>query len=154
MEITQLEIRTNLQIRKTPAEVFEAIVDPIKMCNYFISKSNGRLESGKTLLWKFPEFDFEFQVNVVRIENNKSIIYTWKDLDAEYETTVTISMMLREGNSTLVTITEGPRENNLAGLKWLQGNTEGWANFLACLKAYLEFGINLRKGGFDFLKAN
>ena len=154
MEITQLEIRTNLQIRKTPAEVFEAIVDPIKMCNYFISKSNGRLESGKTLIWKFPEFDFEFSVNVVHIENNKSIIYTWKDLDAEYETTVTISMMLREGNSTLVTITEGPRENNLAGLKWLQGNTEGWANFLACLKAYLEFGINLRKGGFDFLKAN
>ncbi len=60
MGITQLEIRTNLQIRKTPAEVFEAIVDPIKMCNYFISKSNGRLESGKTLIWKFPEFDFEF----------------------------------------------------------------------------------------------
>lgn len=92
-------------------------------------------------------------MNVVRIENNKSIIYTWKDLETEYETTVTISLMLREGNSTLVTITEGPRENNLAGLKWLQGNTEGWANFLACLKAYLEFGINLRKGGFDFLKA-
>lgn len=30
-------------------------------------------------------------------------------------------------------------------------NTEGWANFLACLKAYLEYGINLRKGAFDFL---
>lgn len=32
------------------------------------------------------------------------------------------------------------------------GNTDGWANFLACLKAYLEYGINLRKGAFDFLK--
>lgn len=29
-------------------------------------------------------------------------------------------------------------------------NTEGWANFLACLKAYLDYGINLRKGAFDF----
>ena len=38
------------------------------------------------------------------------------------------------------------------GLHWFGGNTEGWANFLACLKAYLEFGINLRKGGFDFMK--
>jgi dihydrofolate reductase len=26
-------------------------------------------------------------------------------------------------------------------------NTEGWANFLACLKAYLEYGINLRWSG-------
>ena len=39
-----------------------------------------------------------------------------------------------------------------AGIKWLKGNTEGWANFLACLKAYLEYGINLRKGAFDFMK--
>ena len=34
----------------------------------------------------------------------------------------------------------------------LMGQTEGWANFLACLKAYLEYGINLRKGAFDFMK--
>lgn len=25
------------------------------------------------------------------------------------------------------------------------GNTEGWANFLACSKAYLEFGIKYEK---------
>lgn len=37
-------------------------------------------------------------------------------------------------------------------IKWLGQNTEGWANFLACLKAYLEYGINLRKGAFDFQK--
>ncbi len=43
-------------------------------------------------------------------------------------------------------------EANEMGLQWFGGNTEGWANFLACLKAYLEFGINLRKGGFDFMK--
>jgi hypothetical protein len=46
-------------------------------------------------------------------------------------------------------VLEKSRENDVAGLKWLKGNTEGWANFLACLKAYLEYGINLRKGCFD-----
>ena len=51
---------------------------------------------------------------------------------------------------TVVTVTEKSMDNNEAGLKWLMGNTEGWANFLACLKAYLEYGINLRKGAFDF----
>ena len=34
------------------------------------------------------------------------------------------------------------------------GNTEGWANFLACMKAYLEYGIQLRKGAFDFMREN
>lgn len=57
-----------------------------------------------------------------------------------------------ESNSTLVTITEKSMANDEAGIKWLKGNTEGWANFLACLKAFLEYGINLRNGAFDFLK--
>ncbi len=65
---------------------------------------------------------------------------------------VEIILTDKKNNSTLVTVTEKEMENNEAGIKWLKGNTEGWANFLACLKAYLEFGINLRKGAFDFLK--
>ncbi len=52
---------------------------------------------------------------------------------------------------TVVTITEKSMANDDAGLKWLGGNSAGWANFLACLKAYLEYGINLRKGAFDFM---
>jgi hypothetical protein len=58
----------------------------------------------------------------------------------------------KDNNSTLVTVTEKSMENNEAGIKWLKGNSGGWANFLACLKAYLEYGINLRKGAFDFMK--
>jgi len=50
-----------------------------------------------------------------------------------------------------VTVSEKGRENDEPGIYWLKGNTEGWANFLACLKAYLEYGINLRQGAFDFL---
>jgi uncharacterized protein YndB with AHSA1/START domain len=57
----------------------------------------------------------------------------------------------KANNSTLVSITEKSRENDEAGIRWLVGNTEGWANFLACLKAWLEYGINLRKGAFDFM---
>ena len=53
---------------------------------------------------------------------------------------------------SIVTITEKYKNNNEAGINWLMRNTEGWANFLACLKAYIEYRINLRKGYFDFLK--
>jgi len=64
----KLEISCSLKIQKPAHEVFEAIVDPIKMSNYFIAKSTGRLEPGKTVTWQFPEFDLQFPVRVHEME--------------------------------------------------------------------------------------
>jgi uncharacterized protein YndB with AHSA1/START domain len=147
-----LEIKAALQISKNENEVFEAIVDPVKMSNYFISKGSGRLEDGKKIIWSFPEFDMEFPVRVGKLEKNKYVSFYW-EMDG-IELLVEITLTPKAGNTTLVSITEKGMKNDDAGIKWLMGNTEGWANFLACLKAYLEYGINLRKGAFDFLKAD
>jgi uncharacterized protein YndB with AHSA1/START domain len=146
----KLEIKAALQIRRSPHEVFEAIVDPVRMSNYFISQSTGRMEEGKPLEWKFPEFDIKVPVRVLKVEKDRYISYEW-DSDGE-KLLVEIKIEPFNNNSTVVTITEKSHENNEAGIQWLKGNTEGWANFLACLKAYLEYGINLRKGAFDFRK--
>jgi uncharacterized protein YndB with AHSA1/START domain len=150
MKTQILEIKTAIQISKPVNEVFEAIVDPAKMSNYFISKSSGRMEEGKKITWKFPEFEIEFPVRVGKIERDKYISFYW-DVD-DIELLVEMTLTQRAVNSTLIAVTEKSRKNDDAGIKWLQGNSEGWANFLACLKAYLEYGINLRKGAFDFLK--
>jgi uncharacterized protein YndB with AHSA1/START domain len=144
-----LEIKAALQISKPVNEVFEAIVDPVKMSNYFISKSSGRMEEGKLLTWQFPEFEMNFPVRIGKIERNKYISFYW-DIDA-IELLTEMTLTPKANNSTLVNITEKSRKNDEAGIKWLKGNTEGWANFLACLKAWLEYGINLRKGAFDFM---
>lgn len=152
MTADTLEIKAGLQILKPVEEVFEAIVDPAKMSNYFISKSSGRMEEGKTLNWWFPEFDESFPVRIGKIKKNKYISYYWSSPDQSKELLVEMNLETRENNSTLVVITEKSMENDEAGIKWLKGNTEGWANFLACLKAYLEYGINLRKGAFDFMR--
>lgn len=149
MEEMQLEINTAIQILKPAGEVYEAIVDPAKMSNYFISHGSGRLEDGREIMWKFPEFDGEFPVRVVKTEKDRYIAFYW-DNDG-FQLLVEITLESR-GNSTVVRVTEKSRKADEAGIKWLQGNSEGWANFLACMKAYLEYGINLRKGAFDFLK--
>ncbi len=146
---TKLEIKTSIQIRKPANEVFEAIVDPVKMSNYFIEKGSGRIEEGKEVIWKFPEFDLEFPVRGGRIKPGEYISFYW-ETDGK-ELIVEIILTPGTGPSTVVEITEKSRENNEEGIKWLKGNTAGWANFLACLKAYLEYGINLRKGAFDFM---
>jgi uncharacterized protein YndB with AHSA1/START domain len=146
----QLEIKTNIQIARPPREVFNAIVDPSKMSNYFISKASGAMEEGKNLTWWFPEFAEGFPVRIGKIEKDKYISYYW-DIEGK-EMLVEMNLAEKPNNNTLVTITEKGMDNDESGIKWLKGNTEGWANFLACLKAWLEYGINLRKGAFEFLK--
>lgn len=106
------------------------------------------MQQGATVIWQFPEFDMQFPVRIIKVENDRFISFAWGSEDGT-ETTVEISLEPRPNNETLVRIEEKSKEANEAGIKWYGRNTEGWANFLACLKAYLEYGINLRKGAFD-----
>ena len=148
MKNQTLEIKASIQIQKPVHEVFDAIVDPLKMSNYFISKSTGRIEEGKTLTWQFPEFEMEFPIRVDKVEQDKYISWHWGNVEDKVETKVEITLKAMK-DGVFVTVTEGPRNRDESGINWLAGNTAGWANFLACLKAYLEYGVNLRKGAFD-----
>jgi uncharacterized protein YndB with AHSA1/START domain len=148
-ENKKLEIKAALQIMKPIHEVFEAIVDPAKMSNYFIAQGSGRMEQGKDLTWHFPELDMDVPVKVGKVDKDKYISYYWDGEDGS-KLLVEMTLIVWKDNATVVTVTEKSMNNNEAGINWLKGNTEGWANFLACLKAYLEYGINLRKGAFDF----
>jgi uncharacterized protein YndB with AHSA1/START domain len=146
-----LEIKAALQIAKKPEEVFDAIVDPAKMSNYFISQSTGKMETGKQLVWRFPEFDMNVPVRVGEIVKPSYISYYWgSPADTQQELLVEMNLAPFGEGHTVVTITEKSMDNNEAGINWLKGNTEGWANFLACLKAWLEYGVHLRKDAFVF----
>jgi uncharacterized protein YndB with AHSA1/START domain len=141
--------KATIQIQKPIEEVFEGIVNPEKMTNYFISESSGRMETGKELIWKFPEFPVEVPLKEISIEINHSVSFVW-----DKETVVKIILEEQPDKSTVVKVTEDGKQYNENNLKWALGNTEGWANFLACMKAYLEYGIQLRKGAFDFMRQN
>mgnify|MGYP001823882683 CR=1 FL=1 len=143
----RLESNATIQIQKPIEDVFAGIVDPAKMTKYFISESSGRLETGKEVIWKFPEFADRFPVNEIKIEPNRSISFVW-----DPNTIVTITLEKSTDNSTIIEVNENGKEFNEDNLKWVLENTEGWANFLACMKAYLEYGIQLRKGAFDFMR--
>lgn len=144
-----LTIDCALQIGKPSIEVYEAIVDPTYMCNYFISESTGRMDSGKIIAWRFPEFEGSSHIEVIYANPNEGVAFEWEN-EGGIKTKVALSLESLSEDKTLVKIQESGMQNHEAGIKWLKQNTEGWANFLACLKAYLEFSINLRKGGFDF----
>lgn len=143
----KLKPKAALQIQKPINEVFEGIVNPEIMTKYFISESSGRLETGKEVVWKFPEFPEEFPVTQIEIEINRSISFVW-----DPETIVNITLENVDDKSTIVRASEGEKDLNEDNLKWAINNTAGWSNFLACMKAYLEYGVQLRKGSYDFMK--
>ena len=145
----KLIAKATIQIQKPIDEVFEGIVNPENMTKYFISESSGRLETGKELVWKFSESPDECPVKEVKVETNRSVSFVWDD-----ETVVNITLESQHDKSTVVKVTEVGKAYSEDNLKWVIGNTEGWANFLACMKAYLEYGIFLRKGAFDFMRKN
>jgi uncharacterized protein YndB with AHSA1/START domain len=147
----QLEIKTGIQIARSKNDIFEAIVQPEKMSGYFISSASGSMEEGKTIEWSFPEFPDSFPVKVVQVKPSEKVIFEWSGAEG-FKTTVGINLKMITDTQTLVKITEGKMEVNEQGIEWYGRNTEGWANFLVSLKAYMEHGINLRKGAFDYMK--
>ena len=143
----KLESNASIQIQKPIEEVFEGIINPSQMTKYFISESSGRLESGKEVIWKFPEYEDRFPIKDIKILNNSSISFVW-----DPDTVVRITLEQLPDDSTIVRVNENGKEFNEGNLKWALENSGGWANFLACMKAYLEYGIQLRKGAFEFMR--
>lgn len=143
-----LQAKASIQITKTLQEVFEAIVNPEHMSNYFISFGSDRIEEeGKEVTWGFPEFSETFPIRVGKVVKNEFLSFYWEVNNNEH--LVEIKFSPYKG-STIVSVTETGEENTEAGIKWLKENTEGWANFLACLKAWVEYGIKLRVKAFDY----
>lgn len=146
----KLTAKATIQIQKPINSVFEAIIDPTKMNQYFIESSTGKLETDKTVEWKFPEFDELYPVVGKIIRKDEYISFDWSG--GKQNMLVEIILEKQTDDSTVVKIVEHEMNDDEAGIKQVIGQTEGWANFLASLKAYLEYGINLRKGAFDFYK--
>ncbi len=143
-----LTITAAIHIQKPLAEVFHAIANKDEMSNYFISWASESIrKEGQTIQWRFPEMDLQFPVRVGRVDAPNSLEFFWDDENGN-ETRVKMELTDKGNGSTKVDITEGEKPADGEGITWYGRNTEGWANFLACLKAWVEYGINLRKNAF------
>ena len=148
-----LKFKVAARIAKPVAEVFEAVVNPSQLSRYFTTGgAKGRLETGATVYWDFHDFPGAFPVEVAKVEPNKEIVLRWAAADASappgHQTTVTMIFEALEDGRTLVSIAEEGWHQTESGLKASYGNCQGWMQMLCALKAYLEYGINLREGMF------
>jgi len=65
-----------------------------------------------------------------------------------YNTRVVMNFESLDPRSTLIKISESGWKETQEGLESSYGNCHGWTQMICCLKAYLEYAINLRKGYF------
>jgi uncharacterized protein YndB with AHSA1/START domain len=144
MDKKPLQVKTQIAIAKPAHEVFEAIVDPQKMSHYFISSGSDRMESGKTVRWVFDDAGASLDVKVQRAERDRSVSFLWSARGVEARVEMHVDP---EGSTTLVKVSESEWPADEKGIARCVEQTQGWTHFLCCMKAYLEYGINLRRSG-------
>lgn len=143
----ELKFQVQLKIRKPVAEVFDAVVDPKQLSGYFVKTASGPLREGTTVKWSFPELPEQFDVVVRQVIPNDRIVLEWDAAEGGYRTTVEMAFKRLDDGDTMVSIGESGWRATPAGQKASYDNAGGWMHMMACMKAYLEYGINLRAGG-------
>ena len=144
-----LKFTVSVKIQKPIEEVFDGVYDPAKLSQYFTTGgASGPLDEGTTVMWEFADFPGAFPVRVKKVVKNELISFEWGSGEGD-EVVGHVEMKFeRVDESTLVSISEWGWPPTQRGLDLSYGNCQGWAQMQSCLKAYLEYGINLRKGAY------
>ena len=156
----QLKFQVHTKIQKPLAEVFDAVYSPSKLSGYFTTGgASAPLEEGSTVIWRFADYPGDIPVIVKKLVRDKEIVLEWDAYEppdpgsktpppSGYKTTAEMTFESLDPHNTLVKISESGWRETQKGLNGSYGNCFGWTQMIFALKAYLEYGINLRKGAF------
>lgn len=143
------QFRVSGRISRPVADVFDAVVNPAKLSGYFttIGGASAPLVAGTTVTWWG-----EVPVEVDEVSKEKRIVLRWDASvpqgEPGYKTRIEMNFEPLDDGGTLVTIAEAGWREDENGLKKSYLNCEGWTQMLCSMKAFLEYGINLRQGYF------
>ena len=151
----ELKFKVQTKIQKPVEEVFDAVYDPEKLSGYFTNGgSTGRLDEGATVTWTFADTPGEkphvAEVKVITMVPNEKIVMEWKGA-VDHTTRTEMNFERISPSETLVRISETGWDETQSDLDRSYGNCFGWSHMICSLKAYVEYGINLRKGAFGGL---
>ena len=121
-------------VRRPASEVWEAFVEPDRICRFWLGRSTGRLEDGASVRWTFKVAGAETDVTVAEAVQGELLDLRWDDgqpLQIAFED---------RGDATLVTV----RVTDFGGDTPAANAVESMSGFtvvLASLKMWLEHGI-------------
>jgi uncharacterized protein YndB with AHSA1/START domain len=143
------EFEVFITVRKPVREVFNAIHDPDQLRRYFTTGgASAPMRAGATVMWEFADFPGAFPIHVRQSEPEQRIVFDWPAQEQGRMGHVEIRFEAIDANTTKVKIGERGWSDTPEGQRHAFGNCMGWAQMLCCLKAWLEYGINLREGAY------
>jgi uncharacterized protein YndB with AHSA1/START domain len=154
-QIMEIKFQVHTKIQKPIGEVFDAVQNPKKLSGYFTNGgASAPLEEGATVEWAFADNPDEeklaFPVKVKEVIPNELIVLGWEGSPGR-ETRVEMRFESDGPNETIVRISESGWEESQDELNSSYGNCMGWSQMLSAMKAYVEYGIDLRKGAYTGL---
>lgn len=134
--------KAEMQIRRPPAEVFEAFADPAITARFWFTGGSGRLEPGARVRWDWAMYGFSVDVEVEAFEPDRRIEVIW----SAYGAPSTIEWRftpLPDGTTFVSVVNAGFAGSDAEKMKAALDATEGFAFVLAGAKAWLEHGVAL-----------
>jgi uncharacterized protein YndB with AHSA1/START domain len=134
--------KAQMLIRRPPAEVFEAFVDPAITSQFWFTHSSGRLEPGQKVRWDWRMYGVSTTVEVKAIEEGKRILIEWNG--PHNPSLVEWRFEPRDDGHTLVRIRNWRFEGDAnATVTEAIESAGGFSFVLAGAKAFLEHGLAL-----------
>lgn len=143
LHLTEIPVaQTGMLIRKPVAEVFEAIVNPEMITQFWFTKSSGRLEAGKQVQWEWEMYGISIPVTTTVLEPNERIAIEWPGESGP--TAVEWRFASQANDTTFLSITHsGFTGSGDELVKQATDSIQGFSLVLAGLKAFLEHNIRL-----------
>ena len=150
----ELKFKIQTKILKPVAEVFDAVYNAEKLSSYFTTGgASGPLDEGTTVEWAFADNPgdekHKFPVEVKQVVPNELIVLGWEGAKG-LQTRVEMKFEASDSD-TIVSISETGWRETQDDLNSSYLNCMGWSQMVSALKAYAEYGIDLRKGAYTGL---
>lgn len=141
MDTQDLKVHIEEIIPRPVHVVFDTITKREKLVEFFPYGASSDLALGEKIIWDFNEYG-TVELEVKKIQKELIIVFVWSA--SGVDTKVEMLFTPADDNSTRLEITETGWPLDELGAKRAMEQTHGWADFLARLKAYVGFGIDLR----------
>jgi uncharacterized protein YndB with AHSA1/START domain len=126
--------RTDLLVRATPRQVFDAFVQPDMIEKFWLRRTSGPLAHGVTVDWEFMAEGSTERVTVTDVRAPNLIAYSWSSgIDVE------LRLDAFGDDGTRVAVTAGGFEGEDAAAQAVAA-TAGFTVVLCDLKSFLETG--------------
>lgn len=142
-KMEKIKFTVAVRVAKPIEEVFKAFTDNEILSSYFVTAASAPIKAvGDKITWSWGEHKTD--ITVTEFEENKKVSFTWPAYKVDYELNCTFEFETVDGKTRVVVTEEGWKDDE-AGINSSLMNNAGWKDMLLSMKAWVMYGVDLRK---------